>query len=107
MGIEKRDPNEPRANLTNEDFITETGPEAPTTDIVDGDTVVKSADEIASEMNAANPEGPEYAPVGTLPDPEEPVDPPAARDTSKDKLPPSTKSGIGKADDDRKADKNA
>jgi hypothetical protein len=70
MGIEKREGDAPLpdSSILNPDTAP-LGPEAPTTDIVDGDEVVKTAEDIAGEMNAENPEGPEYAPKGTVPEP--------------------------------------
>lgn len=72
MGIEKREGDTPlpTGSILDPDAVP-TGPEAPTTDIVDGDEVVKTAEEIAGEMNAENPDGPEYAPKGTIPEGED------------------------------------
>ncbi len=75
MGIEKREGDDklPDGIVMNEETIVR-GPEAPTVDIVSGDEVIKSAEEIAGEMNSENPDGPEYAPVGTIPEPPDTVE---------------------------------
>lgn len=69
MGMEKRGEGEPFNPKTVVDPEGKPlGPQAPTTDIVHGDEVVRSAEDIAAEMNSQNPDGPKYAPSDEVPE---------------------------------------